>query len=425
MILVIVFLSTFIFADTHLFSYLDDDEMEDFFEPLCDIDFDGEEDCEMFLSFASTNWHQNDYRGCIDQYKTALYCNCREYTDESLEIYKYLGRAFLEIGILDSAHWAFEKGLRINPDDESLLEVAAWNAGKLKKIEDQMFYLDRLLEINPKNTKALERMSNTYKTNEMYREQIYILDLWLKIDPSDKKALSDKKSAFNKLGIDETSIDKERWEKERSNLQYGLDYATSLIDNDENELAIEICEELMVYDSKNNRLLKVIANAHLNLFEDSMALEYLEKLAEMNQTNFNLKLEVSEVAVNAEEFKKAYQWINQVISSNKMLGKAYYQRAEVLVGLVETYQSDEIDFCDKLIYDLAYNDYNLSYNNGYLNAKNKLNQLYDYEYISKKGDWFINADGIKKISPSSEKCRDLKKSDCYEWINRTIESKDN
>ena len=47
-----------------------------------------------------------------------------------------MGRAFVEIGILDSAHWSFERGLRYAPDDQSLLEVAAWNAGKLKKFED-------------------------------------------------------------------------------------------------------------------------------------------------------------------------------------------------------------------------------------------------------------------------------------------------
>ena len=53
-----------------------EEEYEEVYEPLCDIDFDGKVDCDKFLSFASTNWHQNDYRGCVDQYKTALYCNC-------------------------------------------------------------------------------------------------------------------------------------------------------------------------------------------------------------------------------------------------------------------------------------------------------------------------------------------------------------
>ena len=194
------FLFSFLFNnEMNLISYYEEEEVEDIYEPQCDIDYDGEVDCREFLSFASTNWHQKDYRGCIDQYKVALYCNCEE--NNELEIYKYLGRAYTEIkycskleclsydeygfcteencleekkGILDSANWAFEKGLRFNPDDEILLEITAWNAGKLKNYEDQMYYLDRLLEIKPKNTKALERMSETYKKNEMYEEQINI-----------------------------------------------------------------------------------------------------------------------------------------------------------------------------------------------------------------------------------------------------------
>ena len=421
MIRLFLIFSFLISDEIYLTSYYDDEEIEDVFEPLCDIDFDDEVDCEKFLSFASTNWHQNDYRGCIDQYKTALFCNCEE--DNELEIYKYLGRAYLEIGILDSANWAFEKGLRFNPDDESLLEVAAWNSGKLKNFENQMYYLDRLLEINPKNTKALERMSDTYKKNEMFEEQINILNLWLKIDSSNKKALSDKKFAFNKLGIDEIAIDKDRWEKDKSNLQFGLDYAEGLLNKDENELALEVCNELLIFDENNKRLLKTISNVYLNLYEDKKALDYLERLGDIDKTNLNLKIEISDAAMNAGEFKKAYQWINQLIASGKLLGRAFYQRAEVLVALAETYQSDEIDFCDKLVFDLAWEDYNSSYNNGYLEAKQKMNILIDYEYLTAKKDWFVIGDEYKNLSPGSEVCKQVKKSECYLWLDRIVESK--
>ena len=51
---------------------------------------------------------------------------------EDYTIYKFLGRSFMEIGKLDSAYWSFDQGLRYSPDDESLLEYAAWNAGKIK-----------------------------------------------------------------------------------------------------------------------------------------------------------------------------------------------------------------------------------------------------------------------------------------------------
>ena len=47
------------------------------------------------------------------------------------------------------------------------------------------------------------------------------------------------------------------------------------------------------------------------------------------------------------------------------------------------------------------------------------------DFISTKGDWFLNADGASKLSPSDEKCSNLKKTDCYSWIKRKINTKDN
>ena len=52
-----------------------------------------------------------------------------------------------------------------------------------------------------------------------------------------------------------------------------------------------------------------------------------------------------------------------------------------------------------------------------------MNQLEDF--MTSKGDWFLSADGAQKITPSDKKCLDLKGSDCYKWINRKINTKDN
>ena len=58
-----------------------------------------------------------------------------------------------------------------------------------------------------------------------------------------------------------------------------------------------------------------------------------------------------------------------------------------------------------------------------LNAKMYMNQLEDF--VTSKGNWFLSADGAQKITPSDKKCLDLKGSDCYKWINRKINTKDN
>ena len=70
---------------------------------------------------------------------------------------------------------------------------------------------------------------------------------------------------------------------------------------------------------------------------------------------------------NINLFKKAYNWANKAISTGKLLDKAYYQRAEVLVAVAEYNMSEEIDFCDRLVYDIAFSDYDLAYQNGNFN----------------------------------------------------------
>ena len=418
--ILLIILAAISFANetNYLFAYNEDYD-DDVFEPLCDINFDGEDDCDKFFSFAATNWRSKDYRGCIDQYKTALYCDCVDGNQDN--IYRFLGKSFSELNLLDSAYWAFEEGLRYDPENEILLEYAAWNAGKLSKTEDQFYYLDRLLEINPNNINALLRMNDTYKQNKMYQEQINILDMILSIDESNKTAISEKKVAYSKLGKDQTQVDKDRWELDKSNVQFGLDYAQGLNEKEEYENAINVCNELLVYEPNNKRLLKIISNSYINIYEESKALEFLEKLAEIDIDNVGVMIEISELCVNLSLFQKAYMWANKAIATEKNTSKAYFQRAEVLASTAEYNIGDDLDFCDRLVYDLALEDYGFSYESGNFNAKLYMNQLEDF--ISTKGDWFLSADGADKVSPSDKKCKKLKQSDCYSWITRKVDSK--
>jgi tetratricopeptide (TPR) repeat protein len=255
----------------------------------------------------------------------------------------------------------------------------------------------------------------------MYQEQINILDMILSIDESNKTAIAEKKVAYSKLGKDQTQVDKDRWELDKSNVQFGLDYAQGLNAKEEYEKAIDVCNELLVYEPNNKRLLKIIANSYINIYEEAKALEYLEKLAEIDINNAEIMIEISELCVNLSLFQKAYIWANKAISTEKIISKAYFQRAEVLASTAEYNIGDDLDFCDRLVYDLALEDYGSSYENGNFNAKLYMNQLEDF--ISTKGDWFLSADGADKVSPSDKKCKKLKQSDCYDWITRKVNSK--
>ena len=140
------------------------------------------------------------------------------------DIFENLGRAFAKINKPDSSTWAFKEGLKILPESENLLWLAAWSTakefrnGNAEKLNEQLYFLERLLEINPDNIEVLEKMSDAYRRAKMYDEQIVVLDQWLKIDGTNKKAITNKKEAFESLGKDASEVDQERWEKE---IEYG------------------------------------------------------------------------------------------------------------------------------------------------------------------------------------------------------------
>ena len=396
---------------------------------ICDYDGNGKrDDCDLFYSFAQNSLATNDYQGAIDQYNTILICNCGK--GEESTVYEKLGRAYAKVGKIDSCTWAYKQGLQKDPDDKVLLESAAWSTGQeirkgnnsSEKVEEQLYFLDRLLELDPEDVVTLERMSEVYRKSERFEEQIVVLEKWIQFDPDSKKAISNLKAAYETLGKDASEVDRERWEKEPSNVEYGISYLKSLISDEEFSQAIEVGEELLLYDDKDKRLLQLISDAYIKDLDDQKAAKYLEKLLQIDSKNFDYIIKISNVYINLEQFEKAYNWANKAISTNKKVGKAYFQRAEVLSQMVDVYRSDELDFCDRLVYDLASEDYDKAYKNGVLNAKiykNNLNEL-----ITSVGDWFLAGEKLTQLSPGDDKCSEVKGSNVFNFLsNRKVQKK--
>ena len=126
----------------------------------------------------------------------------------------------------------------------------------LLSISKLIYYFYKILSIEENNLEVLEDLSNVYRDQNVYEEQISIINIWLKYDPSNKNANAEKKAAFGVLGRDETDVDRERWESETSNVQYGLDYIRSLYDSGNLDKIIEVCNELLIYEKYNKKVLR-------------------------------------------------------------------------------------------------------------------------------------------------------------------------
>ena len=394
---------------------------------ICGEKKNRKENCEENKQFLVNYWVKNDFNSVIELAYNLILCECANVDDEE-DIYLRYGQAYYNIGKVDSSTWVFKKGLKKIPDSVKLLDWAAQSSGKeikmgnLNKLDEHLYFLETLYELDTENTSPLERMSDAYKRAEMFEEQIVVIDQWLKIDPTNKKAISNKKSAFEKLGKDASEVDEERWNREPENLEYGILYLKSLMNSENYDLASEVAEEVLIYNDSNKRLLKLVSDIYIKNLNDKDAAKYLEKLKDQGDIDSEYLIKLSNVYLNLDKYNKAYSISNSAINLNKNIGKAYFQRANVLERMVDFYGSDELDFCDRLIYDLASLDYNLAYKNGVLNAKVYKNNL--KELITSVGDWFLVGEKFSSMSPDNLQCEKIKGCDCYSFVkNREVSRK--
>ena len=176
----------------------------------------------------------------------------------------------------------------------------------------------------------------------------------------------------------------------------------------------------------------IFASAFLLFVHYILAVYGKLQLCYLIDNNYKYAIELSKVLVDEEKYSSAYTWVEKAVASstgkndNKIgKGESYFQRAEVLYSLAQSCQdpSGELNFWDKIVYDIAIEDYILAYDNGQYNAATRKKFLEEH-YITSPSDWFLNASYVKDVCPS---CRNDKivppLKECYSFIERTVATK--
>tara|TARA_Y100001970_G_scaffold290664_1_gene425245 strand:- start:2338 stop:3681 length:1344 start_codon:yes stop_codon:yes gene_type:complete len=399
------------------------------------------EECRLYQSYQYDYWKNRNYRRVVYCNMYMMEMNC----DESIKYpvnYYNLSRSFIDLDAskIDSAFWALKQGLRENPENETLLELGAYLSKKSNNIDQQIYYLDKVISINESNPRALEQLCDVYGDQERFEDQVLIIDLWLKLDLDEmsyRKAIGEKKQAYQALGEETSDVDKERWQSDPSNLQYGFFFLQALDELENYDDLISYADEVLMYDSSSGsdplalKILELKASSYLTLYDNDMAKNTYEELY-LIDNNYKYAIEISKILVDEEKYSDAYSWSEKSIAGttgvndNKIgKGESYFQRAEVLYSSAQSCQdpSGELNFWDKIVYDIALEDYEIAYDNGQYNAATRKKFLSE-NYISSPSDWFLNASDVKRVCPNCKNDKVVPTlKECYSFIDRTVETK--
>lgn len=370
-----------------------------------------EADCNKYLSFAYTNYQNRDFEGSVRNFKKMLNLGCGE--SHAQDVYEYMGRAYIELAKLDSASYIFNKGIQYLPEDVDLLEVAAWTEGRRGNVTDQIYLLDKILSFDESNMRIIEELNDVYAKEKMYDDQLIIVDLWLKYDPGNAKALGVKVALYNILGKDPLDVDRERWEVDKKDIQFGLRYANGLIGATRISEAVAVLEELRSYANTDTRILKLLAENYLKIDQTDAARRTYEDLYKLDKVDVDVPIALTDIFISEKNYSSAIIWAEKAVLNTAGNGRSYNNRAEVYFNCASECQGADVKFSDKLVYEMAYLDYKEAVARGYTQSKIRRDFLKE-NYITTTADWFMRPSDEYEAKPEGS---------CYGWIKKTIKRK--
>jgi tetratricopeptide (TPR) repeat protein len=371
-----------------------------------------ERDCLIALSNAWEYYKNNEFESSLRNYRKLVNLGCGE--ENAKEVYLYFGRAYLEVGKLDSAIWAFKQGLRYLPDDANLLETLAYGLGRANNTEEQTYYLTRLIEVDSTRTEAFENLVDLLWQQEQYNELIHYLQSWLEVEPNSSRAQTDLIRAYDMAGRDPLDYMEQRCRDNPDKPQWCLDFAGKLIENGDYIRAYRELEGVIQRSPMTRSAYQLLAGAALDNADIDRAISAFERLFQLDRTNSTPALELTRAYLRKGEFQQALEWAETGLRVATNAGEALYVRAEVYFDAAElcvnNHESGVANFHDKLVYQMAYEDYKAAVDKGYRRAMTRADFL-EKNLIHTKGDWFLQDPNKQIFNPEGA---------CYTWIERTV-----
>ncbi|UCH61852.1 MAG: tetratricopeptide repeat protein [Fidelibacterota bacterium] len=369
-------------------------------------------ECDIALSNAWEYYKNREFESSVRNYLKLVDMGCGE--ENAQDVYLYFGRAYIELGSLDSAVWAFKQGLRYLPEDKNLLENIAYALGRQGNVDEQIYYYERYLEADPTNVEVFATITDLLRQAERYDDLVLTLQRWLEVEPNNPRVQSDIIAAYEMSGKDPLTFMRQRWEDNPSNAQWGIDYAAKLVENLDYSLAYRVLEGVIQRTPTARSAYELLANAALDEGDVDRAISALERLFGLNRTDDKTALELSRAYLRKREFPSALEWAETALKVAANGGEAFYVRAEVYYSTaddcVSERESGAPSFQDKLVFQMAYEDYRSAVDKGYRRARTRADFL-EKNLIPSKGDWFLQPANLRTFKPEG---------DCYSWITRTI-----
>jgi len=369
--------------------------------------------CPRFMSSAAEYYRNRNWRETVEMYSQITELGCDEY-DPVLappeEIYQYYAIGHEYLGEFSESEKVILKGLQKLPKNVSLRKRLAYSYKKQNKLDMYINEMERLMDLTENDTGLMTELSDAYEDLERYDDQIYILKKLLKKDPNNEIAQGDLALALEKSGEDPLEYIKERFENNRDNVSYGLDYADRLIKNNRNVEAINIYKKVIRADGSNKIAYRKIGEVYFEIDDLESSSKAYEELYMLDPRDIKTAIKISDIYIELNQYNEAIKWAKKADKVSRSSGEAISQIGKVYYKGFQSCRSEIISLDDRIVASLAYEEFDKAEKKGFRRNSGSMQWLKENEVLFGKANWFM-------LDPQSKSIGFIKpSSSCYNWV---------
>jgi tetratricopeptide (TPR) repeat protein len=359
---------------------------------------------------------QQSWREALKNYQMIIDAGCAE--DFVDPLFKDMATCYNKLNMPDSAAYYIDEGLSYDATNQHLLQLSAYYKERAGDYEGAIAIYQQYNALYLDDIEYLSKQAKAYDMLGMYDEELDTWEYIIDVEPDNNDAINAIITVLGKMGRDPKEFYKKAWENNMTDASKALNYINALFNEGNYTEAISVAKQSISFNPSNVTLIKKLAESYDYNGQPQEGLKVLENYARSNPRDINMQIEVTNRNVEFENYEKAYDIISAAIKLAPQNREVYFARAKVLETLAEmtTLEKGKIDCNDKIVYHMAYEDYQKSKELGNFNAQFRIKYLYDNDLtIAKAKDRFligeankVNANTYKPLGAS------------YSWITRTV-----
>ncbi len=321
---------------------------------------------------------------------------------------RYISRMYFDQGMVDSTLLACYRGLEKFPNIITLHYYAGILQQKIGKPGCAIPHYEAQIERDSTNVSNLKTLAFLYYSKEN-EESIELQKKVVELSPDDPEAVTTLAQYTEHFygGGAGYEFFKTAYMNDPDNLDYSQSFGRAAASAGHYQEAVEPFTKI-INEKPSKNAYEQRADVYENLQQHSNAIDDYKKIIELDPDNAEIMIKIAKNYKLQNQFSNARYWINKALQAKRNFGLAYITMGEIYeaaVSYCQRQRGGEDKYQDKMVYELAFEEYEKAQSDPAYVSKARSKQNYVKPLMPTTEDKFMHQND--KISDEP----------CYSWIN--------